>query len=220
VKKNIFIGMLVFSTAVFLPADGNGFFMELGIGYNLDENVGLGFLAKSEGAYVGTGAGYTLVKDKWSWTLGINIDFLIKPEIIFNRGEEHYQVETIGDGTSLRLLPFLQLSKSINKRIYIGFGLGYSWNNIYFEMRPLQYDREYTSYQLSNNSVTIMFFERVYFFDALYLSINYEADIVINGKLKRLAGDPLAGFKDIDGATDINGVHHRARLVIGYFLGG
>jgi hypothetical protein len=231
-KKNILIVTLVFSTTVFLPAQGIGFFMELGTGYNFDENVGLGFLAKSKGLYVGAGAGYTFIPGKivsdfvggdyssdWRLSLGVNIDFLIKPEISFTRGEEHYQVETIGDGTSLRILPYLQMSRSITDRFYIGFGLGYGWNNIYFGMRPLQYDHEYTSYQLSNNSVTPLLFIRMYLHHGLYLSFNYEADIVINGELERLAGDPLAGFKDIDGATDINGVHHRARLVIGYFLG-
>jgi hypothetical protein len=219
-KKNIFIAMLMFSTTCFLTAEGYGFFMELGIGYNFDENVGLGFLAKTEGSYVGAGAGYTFLwNDVWNVTLGVNIDFLIKPKITFTRGEERYQVENIGDGTSLRVLPYLQMSRSITERLHIGFGLGYGWNNIYFGMRPMQYDREYTSYQLSNNSVTPLLFIRIYLFDAVLLSLNYEVDIVINGEIKRLAGDPLAGFADIDGAQDIGGVHHRARLVIGYFLG-
>jgi hypothetical protein len=218
-KMNFFIAMLFFSTTIFLSAQEYGFFMELGTGFNFDENVGLGFLAKSKGLYVGAGAGYTLPwSSEWNATLGINIDFLIKPEITFTRGEEHYQVENVGDGASLRLLPYLQMSRSITDMLYIGLGLGYGWNNIYFGMRPAKYDREYTSYQLSNNSITPIIFVRIYLLDALYLSFNYEADIVINGELKKLAGDPLGG--DIDGATDINGVHHRARLVIGYFLGG
>jgi hypothetical protein len=228
VKKNILIIILVFLVSVLLFAKEDsesfskyyGFFMELGTGYNFNENVGLGFLAKSKGPYVGAGAGYTAVwTSEARLTLGVNIDFLIKPEINFSRGEEHYQVENIGDGSSLRILPYLQFSKQITTRLFIGIGLGYGWNNIYFGMRPLQYDNEYTSYQLSNNSVTPMMFIRMYLFHAMYLAFNYEADIVINGELKRLAGDPLAGFKDIDGATDIKGVHHRARLVVGYFLG-
>jgi hypothetical protein len=52
----------------------------------------------------------------------------------------------------------------------------------------------------------------------LYISLNYEADIVVNGELTRVAGDPLADMKTIDGAKDIQEVHHRGRLVFGWVL--
>ena len=220
VKKGTLACVFVFLAAELSCAEGFGFTMEAGAGYNYDENVGLGFLAKTKGMYIGAGARAILFSDsKWILSAGIHIDFLINPEITFMRGEEHYQVENLGSATSLRLMPYAELSKSIKTWLYIGFGLGYGYNNIYFGMRPLRYDRDYTSYQLSNNSWTPTLFVRVYLFDAFYVSFNYEADIVVNGELKRLAGDPLADFQNIDGATDINGVHHRGRFVVGYLLG-
>jgi hypothetical protein len=221
-KKKIFVVIFIFITVGFLSAEGFGFLMEVGMGYNHDENVGLGFLAKTNGIYMGTGAGIAFsggYYNDWRVSLGIHIDFLLNPEINFSRGEEYYQVENLGGSTSLRLMPYLELSRSINDWLYMGFGLGYGYNNIYFGMRPLRYDTDYTSYQLSNNSWTPTLFIRTYLFDSFYISFNYEADIVVNGELKRLAGDPLADFQNIDGATDINGVHHRVRFVIGYLLG-
>jgi hypothetical protein len=152
--------------------------------------------------------------------LGVNIDFLIKPALTFVRGEEHYDVESTADGASLRLLPYVELSREVyDEWLYAGIGLGYGFNNIYFGMKPKKYDKEYTSYQLSSNSVTPILFLRAYIGGSVFLSLNYEVDIVMNGKIDRVAGDPLSNFADIDGATDINGVHHRARLVFGYVLG-
>lgn len=203
--------------------EGLGFFMEAGLGYNTDENVGLGFVTSSKGMYTGVGAGVVWAGDEYSRnfsvSFGVNIDFLIKPEIGFIRGEEHYKVENLADNSSLRIMPYIELSKGINTWFYAGFGLGYGYNSIYFGMYPLLYDNKYTSYQLSNESITPTMFFRAYLFDACYLSLNYEVDIVIKGELKRVAGDPLDGFADIDGATDIKGVHHRVRLVFGYLLG-
>jgi hypothetical protein len=202
-------------------AEGFGFFMEGGLGYNNDENVGLGFVTGSEGFYTGVGAGFTLVGD-FAWTFGVNIDFLLKPVITFVRGEEHYDVENMADNASIRVMPYLEISKKIFENpvsLYAGFGLGYGYNSIYFGMRPLLYDSDYSSYHLSSESVTPTLFVRAYIINAFYVSINYEVDIVIKGELKRVAGDPLADFADVDGASDINGVHHRVRLVFGYLLG-
>jgi hypothetical protein len=202
-----------------------GFFMEGGLGHNTDENVGLGFVASSKGSYFGVGAGlivdpgeYLYGSGNWKVSFGVNIDFLIKPEISFVRGEEHYQVQNIADGASLRLMPYLEMSRGFNNWFYAGFGLGYGFNNIYFGMRPQFYDKEYTHYRLSNNSWTPTLFLRAYIMGTFYLSLNYEIDIVVNGELTRLAGDPLANMAKIDGAKDIQGVHHRGRLVFGWVL--
>jgi hypothetical protein len=223
-KRMIAIAFLVVSVNCYLLADDViGFFMEGGLGYNVDENVGLGFVASSKGMYTGVGAGIVLKGDylfsKSALALGVNIDFLLAPEIGFVRGEEHYEVHSLTDRASLRVLPYIEVSKGITDWFYLGFGIGYGFNNIYFGMKPLVYDSQYTSYQLSNNSITPMAFFRFYLASRYFLSVNYEADIVSNGELKRVAGDPLAGMANIDGVTDITGVHHRARLVFGYVLG-
>ena len=219
--KKIFLGLifLIFLNGFLFSF---GLFLEGGAGYNTDENVGLGYVVSSNGFYTGVGAGI-IFGDEYSdykFALGINIDFLIKPEMGFVRGEERYNVQNMADRASLRLMPFISFSKDIlDEWLYIGLGLGYSNTGLYFGMKPLIYDKEYTSYHLSSNAVTPLFFLRAYFLEGFYVSLNYEADIVINGNLKRLAGDPLAGFNQIDGSTDIKGVHHRARLVFGYVLG-
>jgi hypothetical protein len=196
--------------------------MEGGWGYNRDENVGLGYVASSKGTYFGIGAGVTAdpftYYDNWKMSLGVNIDFLLKPEIAFVRGEEHYQVQNIADGASLRIMPYLEISRGINDWFYGGFGLGYGLNNIYFGMRPQLYDNEYTHYKLSSKSLTPILFLRAYIKGTLYLSLNYEVDIVLNGELTRIAGDPLADMAIIDGTKDIQGIHHRGRLVIGWLL--
>ena len=222
-KRAFLIFALIFSVSSFLSAFG--FFMEGGWGYNSDENVGLGFVATSKGTYFGIGTGmiadpfsYFFDIDNWKAILGVNIDFLLKPEIAFVRGEEHYQVQNIADGASLRIMPYLEISRGLNDWFYGGFGLGYGFNNIYFGMRPQLYDREYTHYRLSSNSWTPTLFLRAYIKGTLYISLNYEVDIVINGELTKIAGDPLADMAKIDGAKDIQGVHHRGRLVIGWVL--
>ena len=211
--------MLVLLTAGYLCAFG--LFMEGGLGYNTDENVGLGFVASSKGKYSGVGAGLIFGDSSsgYKFALGVNIDFLIKPEMGFVRGEERYQIHNLADRASLRVMPFAAFSKGLTSWLFVGLGLGYSNTNLYFGMKPLLYDHEYTSYHLSSNAITPLFFLRAYFLEGLYFSMNYEADIVINGDLKRVAGDPLMGFNNIDGATDIKGVHHRARVVFGYVLG-
>jgi hypothetical protein len=196
-----------------------GFFIEGGLGYNTDENVGLGFVTSSKGFYTGVGAGF-VNGDTLKLSIGCNVDFLIQPEIGFVRGEEHYAVENLADNASLRIMPYLELSRSINRWLYAGFGIGYGYDSIYFGMRPQKYDTDYTSYQLISKSVSPTVFMRTYIPNSsFYFSLNYEFDIVCAGELKRLAGDPLADFTNIDGATDIKGVHHRARLVFGYILG-
>jgi hypothetical protein len=48
----------------------------------------------------------------------------------------YYQIQNIADGASLRLMPYLEISRSLNNWFYAGFGLGYRYNNIYFGMRP------------------------------------------------------------------------------------
>jgi len=220
-KKTAFIFISFVIVNNYLSAFG--LYLEGGVGYDTDQNVGLGYVVDAKGAYTGIGAGVIFGEHNntdFLITLGINIDFLIKPEIGFVRGEERYEVQNLADSASLRVMPFLGISKNvILDWLYIGFGLGYSNTGLYFGMRPLLYDKEYTSYHLSSNAITPMFFIRTYTVGGLYFSLNYEADIVINGKIKKLAGDPLAGFNNIDGSTDIKGVHHRARLVIGYVLG-
>jgi hypothetical protein len=218
-KRTILTLTLIVLVNSFLPAFG--FFMEGGLGYNTDENVGLGFVAKSEGAYFGVGAGAVFGDEytDWKFSLGVNIDFLIKPKISFVRGEEHYEVQNIADGASLRVMPYLELSRNMfSDWFYAGFGLGYGFNSIYFGMRPQLYDRDYTHYKLSNNSLTPLLFLRTYIKGTFYLSLNYEVDIVFNGELTRIAGDPLADMAKIDGAKDIEGVHHRVRLVFGWVL--
>jgi hypothetical protein len=217
-KRAVLIFVLVVSVSSFLPAFG--FFMEGGWGYNNDENVGLGFVTTSKGTYFGIGTGMIFgdEDDNWKTSLGVNIDFLLEPEIAFVRGEEHYQVQNIADGASLRVMPYLEISRSIYDWFYAGFGLGYGFNNIYFGMRPQLYDKEYTHYRLSNNSWTPTLFLRAYIMGTFYLSLNYEVDIVVNGELTRIAGDPLADMAKIDGAKDIEGVHHRVRLVFGWVL--
>jgi hypothetical protein len=222
-KRGLLTCFLVFLSSSFLPAFG--FFMEGGLGSNSDENVGLGFVATSSGPYFGIGTGMifdffdnSTYSDSWKLSLGVNIDFLLKPEITFVRGEEHYQVQNIADGASLRIMPYLEISKGLNDWLYGGFGLGYGFTNIYFGMRPQLYDSEYTHYRLSSTSLTPTLFFRAYIIETVYLSLNYEADIVVNGELTRLAGDPLADMAKIDGAKDIQGVHHRGRLVIGLLL--
>jgi hypothetical protein len=220
-KKSFLSLVLLFFVNIYLSAFG--LFMEGGVGLNTDQNVGLGYVVNSKGTYTGIGAGIVTGEYRYSnflVTFGINIDFLIKPEMGFVRGEEHYEVQNMANTASLRVMPYLQVSKNIaSDWLYMGFGLGYSNTGLYFSMRPLLYDREYTSYHLSSNAITPTFFLRAYTAGGLYFSLSYEADIVINGELKRVAGDPLAYFNSIDGATDIKGVHHRARLVIGYVLG-
>ncbi|MDR1238771.1 MAG: hypothetical protein LBK27_01530 [Treponema sp.] len=222
-KRFVLSGALVFLMGGSLSAFS--FFMEGGLGYNTDENVGLGFIASSKGAYFGIGTGMVLDPsaffyevEAWKISLGVNIDFLIKPKISFVRGEEHYQVQNIADGASLRILPYLEISRGFNDWFYAGFGLGYGFNNIYFGMRPQLYDKEYTHYKLSNNSWTPTLFLRSYIQGTCYLSLNYEVDIVVNGELTRLAGDPLASMATVDGAKNIQGVHHRGRLVFGWVL--
>jgi hypothetical protein len=215
-KRYILLAVLIISINSFLPAFG--FFMEGGLGYNADENVGLGFVTGSKGMYTGIGAGLVgHISDDFTWAFGTNIDFLLSPTITFVRGEEHYKVENMADNASLRIMPYLELSKSINYWLYAGFGLGYGFSSIYFGMRPLLYDTDYTSYQLSSESWTPTLFFRAYIQNSCYLSLNYEVDIVTKGELKRVAGDPLDS--NIDGVTDIAGVHHRVRLVFGYLLG-
>jgi hypothetical protein len=220
-KIYLFSFILFIYGNIFLSAFG--LFMEGGIGLNIDQNVGLGYVVDSKGSYTGVGAGIVFGEHSYSdflITIGINIDFLIKPEMGFVRGEERYEVQNMADTASLRLMPYLQVSKNIvSDWLYMGFGLGYSNTGLYFSMRPILYDSDYTSYHLSSNAVTPTFFIRAYTVGGLYFSLSYEVDIVRNGELKRVAGDPLAGFNNIDGATDIKGVHHRARLVIGYVLG-
>jgi hypothetical protein len=216
-KKLILVVVFALSVNSFVSAFG--FFMEGGLGYNADENVGLGFVTGSKGVYTGIGVGLVGKPGTFTWAFGVNIDFLLKPQITFVRGEEHYVVENMADNASLRIMPYLELSKGINKWLYAGFGLGYGYGSIYFGMRPLLYDSDYTSYRLSSESWTPTLFLRAYIVDACYVSLNYEVDIVTEGELKRVAGDPLADFVNIDGATDINGVHHRVRLVFGYLLG-
>jgi hypothetical protein len=217
-KRYVLLAVLAISINSFLPAQF-GFFMEGGFGYNADENVGLGFVTGSKGMYTGIGAGLVGNISDFTWALGVNIDFLLSPTITFVRGEEHYAVENMADNASLRLMPYLELSKSVNNWLYAGFGLGYGYGSIYFGMRPLIYDNDYTSYQLASESWTPTLFLRAYVLGSCYISLNYEVDIVTKGELKRVAGDPLADFANIDGATEINGVHHRVRLVFGYLLG-
>ena len=220
-KKTAFIFISFIILSNYLSAFG--LYMEGGVGYNSDQNVGLGYVVDVKGAYTGIGSGLVFGEHSSSnflVTLGVNIDFLIKPEIGFVRGEERYEVQNLADSASLRVMPFFGISKNvISDWLFIGFGIGYSNTGLYFGMRPLLYDNEYTSYRLSSNAVTPMFFIRAYTVGGVYFSLIYEADIVTSGEIKRLAGDPLSGFNNIDGSTDIKGVHHRARLVIGYVLG-
>jgi len=220
-KRGILGFIILILTINYLPAFG--LFMEGGVGVNTDQNIGLGYVVDSKGAYTGVGAG--IISGAYGYsnfllTLGINIDFLIKPEIGFVRGEERYEVQNLADSTSLRLMPFIGISRNVvSDWLYMGFGLGYSSTDLYFGMRPLIYDKEYTSYRLSSTAITPAFFLRAYTVAGLYFSISYEADLVFSGEIERLAGDPLMSFNNIDGSTDIKGVHHRARLVIGYVLG-
>jgi len=219
-KKMVLILLFVYVCAGEAVAREEGFYLELGLGYSYHENVGLGFLVETRGWYVGAGAGFSLwAGGEWTVSLGVNIDFLIDPEIEFLRGEAHYQVENTGRGASLRILPYLQFSRQMSDAVFMGFGVGYGFNNIFFGMRPLLYDVDFTSWQLSTNSVTPMLFIRVFpFWGSFYFSINYEADIVINGEIRRLLGDPFTGVNDISGLRDFHGVHHRARLVIGFSI--
>jgi len=220
-KRNILSCIILVFTINYLPAFG--LFMEGGVGIDTDQNVGLGYVVDSKGVYTGVGVGMIFGKygsSNFLVTLGINIDFLIKPEIGFVRGEERYEVQNLADSASLRIMPFIGISRNVvSDWLYMGFGLGYSNTDLYFGMRPLIYDKEYTSYRLSSNAITPAFFLRAYTVAGLYFSMSYEADLVDNGEIKRLAGDPLMSFNNIDGSKDIKGVHHRARLVIGYILG-
>ncbi|MDR2177317.1 MAG: hypothetical protein LBP20_04650 [Treponema sp.] len=218
-KKLVLVFALAVSVSGFLPAFG--LYMEGGWGFYNDANIGLGFVATSKGTYFGIGTGMIFGDEDSGWkiSLGVNIDFLMNPETTFVRGEEHYQVQNIADGASLRVMPYLEISKSVYDWLYAGFGLGYGYNNSYFGMRPQLYDTEYTHYKLSNNSWTPVLFLRVYpGGGALYISLNYEVDMVVNGKLTRIAGDPLADMAKIDGANDIQGAHHRGRLVVGWLM--
>ena len=201
---------------------GFGLYLEGGAGYNADQNVGLGYVVTVDGAYTGIGTGMIFgeIDSEYKLALGVNIDFLIDPEMSFVRGEERYDIHNMADRASLRFMPYMAFSKMVvDDWLYIGLGLGYSNTGLYFGMRPILYDKEYTSYHLSSDAVTPLFFLRAYFLEGFYISFNYEADIVVSGELKRLAGDPLAGFNNIDGSTDIKGIHHRARIVVGYTLG-
>jgi hypothetical protein len=218
-KMKRIIMAIIFLGAINHFVSAAGFFMEGGLGYNTDQNVGLGFVNTSKGFYSGVGVGIVFDGVKFKVTFGCNIDFLIHPEISFVRGEEHYQVENMADQASLRVMPYVEISRMIKNWLYAGFGMGYGYNNIYFSMRPLLYDADYTSYQLSTNSFTPSFFLRAYIVASLYISLNYEVDIITSGEIKRVAGDPMADFADILAATDIKGVHHRVRLVFGYVLG-
>jgi len=220
-KKQVVVSIfLAVSVVNYLPAIG-GAFMEGGYGYNSDQNVGLGYVLDSKGSYIGIGAGFVIGIEELSVSVscGINVDFLMSPEMGFVRGEERYEVQNLADAASLRFMPYMAFSKNvIPDWLYLGMGLGYSDTGLYFGMRPLIYDREYTSYHLSSKAITPVVFLRAYTAGSLYFSINYEADIVVSGKLRRLAGDPLAGFDNVDDSKDISGVHHRARLVIGFVL--
>ena len=219
-KTALVIACLLLGARFFAQGYNSGLYMEGGFGLNLDQNVGLGFVNTSKGPYFGIGAGAAFDWDyQFKISLGVNIDFLVNPEITFVRGEEHYDVQNTANTASLRIMPYLEISRAIIDWFYAGFGVGYGFNNIYFGVRPQIYDREYSSYQLSSNSITPLLFVRAYVLGSCFVSLNYECDIVINGKIDRVAGDPLANFTNIDGATNINGVHHRGRLVIGYVLG-
>ena len=220
-QKKMIVGIVCWSLWVCPYAFGEfGLYREAGLGYNYDENAGPGFVNTSQGPYVGVGVGAVASMKLFKFALGVNIDFLIKPAVTFVRGTEEYTVENETNGASVRVLPYAELSRQVIGRFYTGLGLGYGFNNVYFGLQPAASDKTYTSYQLSSHSITPIVFLRAYIGDSMFLALNYECDIVLNGAVERIAGDPLAGFAEIDGAAGITGAHHRARLVFGSVLSG
>jgi hypothetical protein len=217
----IFSLMLLMAAACFAQDKSWGLFFDGGVGYTSDENIGLGFVNSAKGFYFGVGAGIAIPVNRGDFNLvgGVNIDFLGKPAMEFVRGQEHYDVENLSDQVSLRVMPYIELSKQIAGNLYLGFGVGYGFTNLYFGMPPQLYDihtTSYNSYKMDNESITPVGFVR-YYWGSFYFTLNYECDIVIKGKITKLNGDPFAG--DIDGVDDISGIHHRVRFAAGYVLG-
>jgi hypothetical protein len=218
--KKIFV-ILLFLFVINGFTFGLNLFFNTGIGYTSDENVGLGFVNSAKGFYFGTGAGLVFgYSEDFNFVTGVHIDFLGKPQMEFIRGEEHYDIESLSDQVSLRVMPYIELSSSVGDLFYMGVGLGYGFTSIYFGMPPQMYDIDttsYNSYKMQNESVTPVLFIR-YFLSQFYVTLNYECDIVVKGNIKKLSGDPFDG--DIDGSDNIEGLHHRVRFALGFVLGG
>ena len=53
-----FLLSLIITFIINIHLSAFGLFMEGGMGYNTDENVGLGFIVSTEGLYTGIGAGF------------------------------------------------------------------------------------------------------------------------------------------------------------------
>jgi hypothetical protein len=213
--------MLLSSITCFAQNESLGLFFDGGIGYTSDENIGLGFVNSARGFYFGVGAGVAIPVNYGNFNLvgGVNIDFLGKPTMEFVRGQEHYDVESLSNQVSLRVMPYIELSRHVIHNLYLGFGIGYGFTKLYFGMPPQLYDintTSYNSYKMDNESITPVGFVR-YYLESFYFTLNYECDIVIKGNITKLNGDPFAG--DIDGVNNIEGIHHRIRLAVGYTLG-
>ncbi|MDR2629737.1 MAG: hypothetical protein LBC60_02325 [Spirochaetaceae bacterium] len=213
--------LFLLAMACFAQNHSFGVFLDAGVGYTSDENIGLGFVNSAKGFYFGVGAGMAIPFNDGgiNFTGGVNIDFLGKPTMEFIRGQEHYDVENLSDQVSLRVMPYIEISKHVIHNLYLGFGVGLGFTNLYFGMPPQLYDintTSYNSYKMKNKSITPVGFVR-YYLGSFYFTVNYECDIVINGNITKLNGDPFAG--DIDGADDIEGIHHRVRFAVGYALG-
>ncbi|MFP3091124.1 hypothetical protein LQZ21_12445 [Treponema sp. TIM-1] len=218
----VFLLMLLLAAACFAQNDF-GLFFDGGIGYTSDENIGLGFVNSAKGFYFGVGTGIAIsldgIIDNANLVGGVNIDFLGKPMMEFVRGQEHYDVENLSDQVSLRVMPYIEISKSVVSNLYLGFGVGYGFTNLYFGMPPQIYDiniTSYNSYKMTNHSITPVGFVR-YYLGSFYFTLNYECDIVLNGNITKLNGDPFTG--DVNGEDNIKGIHHRIRLAVGYTLG-
>jgi hypothetical protein len=220
----IFSLMFLLAMGCFAQSKSFGIFADGGIGYTSDENIGLGFVNSAKGFYFGVGAGIAIPINDGDFNLvgGVNIDFLGQPVMEFVRGQEHYDIESLSDQVSLRVMPYIEISKHVAfvNNLYLGFGLGYGITKLYFGMPPQLYDintTSYNSYKMDNESFTPVGFVRYYLGSSVYFTLNYECDIVIKGSITKLNGDPFNG--DIDGVDNIEGIHHRVRFAVGYTLG-
>jgi hypothetical protein len=219
-KKLLVVLILLLTTVgCFAQVGGFGLFFDGGFGYTSDENIGLGFVNSARGFYFGVGTGLVIPIFGFNLAGGVNVDFLGRPTMEFIRGQEHYDIESLSDQVSLRVMPYFELSRYVFSHIYLGFGLGFAFTKLYFGMPPQMYDintTSYNSYRMKNQSVTPILFVR-YYLGSFYLSVNYECDIVRKGNITKLNGDPFQG--DIAGVDKIEGIHHRVRLALGYSLG-